>query len=192
MLAGNARDSLITRGHDPIDRAHGTAAQGAKFSGRVKVRQQVIEVGAQLPQDVCNRTGIAGQNGCPQARIGRRNAGGISQPLPRQPERLGGGVNKARCEHRRHQLRNVRHESDRMVMRSRVHLEGHGSNVRRQRARHQHSARPRRLVCNDHPRTSVEQVGICGARTAALTTCHRMRTDVTRGFLETSFVLQAA
>ena len=46
MLAGNARDTLITRGHHPIDRAHGTAAQGAKFGSRVEMRQQVIEVGA--------------------------------------------------------------------------------------------------------------------------------------------------
>ena len=47
-------------------------------------------------------------------------------------------------------------------------------------------------MCNDHPRTSVEQIGICGARTAALASCHRMRADITRGFLETSFALQAA
>ena len=46
VLAGNARDTLITRGHHPIDRAHGTAAQGAKFGSRVEMRQQVIEVGA--------------------------------------------------------------------------------------------------------------------------------------------------
>ena len=77
-------------------------------------------------------------------------------------------------------------------MRARIHLKGHGSDVRCQRASRKHRARPRRLMRNDHPRTSVEQIGICGTRTAALTTCHGMRTDVTRGFLETSLTLQAA
>ena len=80
------------------------------------MHEQVIEVGAQIAQDVCDRTGVACQNRCPQARIGRRNAGGISKTLSRKPERLSGGVHKTRSKHRRHQLRYVRHESDGVVI----------------------------------------------------------------------------
>ena len=45
VLAGNPRNTLVTRSHQPIDRTHGTATQGTKFSGRFQVREQVIEVG---------------------------------------------------------------------------------------------------------------------------------------------------
>ena len=46
VLAGNPGNALVTRGHHPINRTHGTATQVTKFSGRVEVREQVIEVGA--------------------------------------------------------------------------------------------------------------------------------------------------
>ena len=46
VLAGNPGNALVTRGHHPINRTHGTTTQGTKFSGRVEVREQVIEVSA--------------------------------------------------------------------------------------------------------------------------------------------------
>ena len=79
-----------------------------------------------------------------------------------------------------------------MVVRARVHLKRHGADVRCQRTRNQHRSRPRRLVCDDHPRASVEQVGIGSAGTAALATGHRVRTDVARGCFETILAFQSA
>ncbi len=74
----------------------------------------------------------------------------------------------------------MRHERNRVIVRSSIHLERHGSNVSCQGSRNQNGARPRQLVSNDHPWAPVEEVRIGCAGSAALATSHRMRTDVAR------------
>ena len=174
MLAGDARDALIASRHHAVDRADAAAPKRAQLGGRIQVGQQVIQVAPQLAQDVGDRPSVAGQDRRPQARIGGRDTRRVTQPLPRQTECLRGSINEARRQHRRHELRHVGHQGHRVIVRARIHLQGHRAHVRGKRTRGQHRTRPRQLMGHDHPRPTVEQVGVGRAGAGALASSHRV------------------
>ena len=76
-----------------------------------------------------------------------------------------------------------------MVVRPRVHLQGHGTHVRCESTRGQQRARPRRLVRHDDPRPSVKQVGVGRTSTGALAASHRVGSHVpARRVLQAAFL----
>ena len=178
MLTGDASNPLVTGGHHAVDRPHTATSQRPQFGGRLQMKQQIIQITAKVAQDHRDGTSVARQDRRPQTRVGRCDTSGVSQALPRKTQRLGGSINETRCQHRRHQLRDVRNKSHRMIVRTRVHLQRHRANIRGESTSDQHRPRPREFVGHNDPRPPVKQICIRRAGTGTLPTSHRVRTHV--------------
>ena len=100
VLARNAGHTLVAGGHHSINGSDASAAQRTQLSRGVEVRQQVIEIAAQLAQNRRHGARITRKNRSPQTRVGPRDTRGVTQALTGQAERLSGGIDKPRGEHR--------------------------------------------------------------------------------------------
>ena len=107
----NASNPLVTGGHHTVDRPHTATSQRPQLGGSLQLKQQIIQITAKVAQDHRDGTSVARQDRRPQTRVGRCDTSGVSQALPRKTQRLGGSINKTRCQHRRHQLRDGIHRA---------------------------------------------------------------------------------
>jgi hypothetical protein len=148
---------------------------------RVEGRQHLVEVVAQGMQDGRDVPGVARQHRCPQRGVGGRDAGGVPQALPRQCHCPGRRVDEAGGKEARRDLRGVRHERDRLVVRLGRHDDGNGP------AGQDESARPVDVlgtgsrVRREDPGPPGEQVRPGRPRAAALAACKGMPPDECAG-----------
>ena len=159
-------------------------AQGAERAVPVGVHERVeraddvVDLVADVTEDVAHGRCVAGQDLGPQAGVAGGDPGHVTQPLSRESDGGLGQLAQTRGDDARGELRHVRHGRDGLVVLVRRHDADGRADGERELAHPTDRCVGGGLVGDDDPGAAVEEVGPGSRRSRALPAGHRVRADV--------------